>query len=315
MAGRVGVVIQGRDAAESLERIRIADEMGIPAAWMTVGGAAPDALTIFAAAATQTRSIVMGTSIVPTWPRHPIVAAQQAVTVETLAPGRVRLGVGPSHEPTMTSMYGVEWRTPLTHLREYLQILRALLWEGAVDFEGTHWTARARLASPVRVPILASALQERSFETCGELADGAISWQCPAHYLETVALPAMQRGAERAGRETPPLFAHVPVAITDDVDDLTEAVRRQLGNYGTIPFYRAMYEAAGADAALEGDAAGLLGTLVVHGDEDGVVARLRELLDKGFGELLVMPIVTKGDREGSLDRVYRAVARASAEAG
>ena len=100
----------------------------------------------------------------------------------------------------MRSMFGYNLRAPLTNLREYLQILRALLHEGAVDFDGQEYTAHASIPRPVDVPVMASALQEGSYELCGELADGAISWVSPAVYLRDKALPAMRRGSDQAGR-------------------------------------------------------------------------------------------------------------------
>jgi alkanesulfonate monooxygenase SsuD/methylene tetrahydromethanopterin reductase-like flavin-dependent oxidoreductase (luciferase family) len=51
-----------------------------------------------------TERIKFGTSIIPTWPRHPIAMAQQAVALSSLAPGRFRMGIGPSHEPAMVRM-------------------------------------------------------------------------------------------------------------------------------------------------------------------------------------------------------------------
>jgi alkanesulfonate monooxygenase SsuD/methylene tetrahydromethanopterin reductase-like flavin-dependent oxidoreductase (luciferase family) len=280
---------------------------------MTTGGTGPDALTIFAGAATVTEQITMSSCIVPTWLRHPLVLAQQAVALESLAPGRFRLGIGPSHEPAMRPM-GIEWRKPLTQLKEYLIVLRALLHEGAVDFQGEHVTIQARLPQPVTTPLLASALRPGSFEACGELADGAISWQCPASYLVDQALPALRRGAERAGRPAPPLMAHTPVAITTDREAVRAAAARQVSNYSNIPFYRAMYEQAGVPQEMGEVNDALIDSLVVWGDEDHVVERLRGLLADGMGEVLAMPLVVNGEREESLERTYRAVARAAAEA-
>ncbi|MSQ35941.1 MAG: LLM class flavin-dependent oxidoreductase [Dehalococcoidia bacterium] len=311
MPGRVGVVINAFTAAEAVDRIAQAEAAGVPHAWMTTGGVGPDALTIFAAAAMRTERITLGTCIIPTWPRHPIAIAQQIVALESFASGRIRLGIGPSHEPSMTSMFGVQWRKPLTQLREYLQVLRALLHEGAVDFVGEHVVARAQLAQPPRTPLLASALRPAAFEACGELADGAISWQCPAAYLVEQALPALARGAARAGRAVPPLMAHVPVAITTDRAAVREAAGRQVAGYSSIPFYRAMYEQAGVpqEAGSVGDE--LIDALVVWGDEQQVVARLAELLRAGMGELLVMPLVTNRERDASIERVFHAAAAAA----
>ena len=67
--GRVGVVVQAPDAATAVGLIVQAEEAGIPAVWMTTGGVQADALTTFAAAAARTSKILLGSAIIPTWPR------------------------------------------------------------------------------------------------------------------------------------------------------------------------------------------------------------------------------------------------------
>ena len=310
-SGQIGISIQAAHAAAAVDQIAEAERRGIEAAWMTVSGTSPDALTVFAAAFGRTRSILLGSSILPTWPRHPVAIAQQVVALESLAPGRLRLGIGPSHEAGTVSTYGYRWRTPLTQLREYLVVLRALLHEGSVDFEGSHVTAHARLARPVATPIMASALRPRSFELCGELADGAISWVCPVSYLEQRALPAVAKGALRAGRAAPPIVAHTPICVSEDPAVVREATQGTVGRYTRIPFYQAMFREAGFGAAAEGETDSLIDTLVVHGDEDRVARRLAELLDRGMGQVLAMPLSYGTPSERSLGRAFDAVARAT----
>src|SRR5262245_8142686 len=93
----IGVAVSGRKAPDILGQIEQCDHAWIPAVWMTTGGARPDSLTIFAAAAGRTQQMKLGTSIVPTFPRHPLVVVQQVQVIAQLALGRFRLGVGPSH--------------------------------------------------------------------------------------------------------------------------------------------------------------------------------------------------------------------------
>src|SRR5215210_144638 len=133
LSERVGLVVEGPDSSAVVEAIVAAEAAGVRTVWMTQGAAAPDTLAIYAAAATRTTSIVLGTAIVPTYPRHPLALAQQALTVADLAPGRLRLGVGPSHRHTMEGVYGLPMGEPLAHLREYVAVLRGLLWDGAAD--------------------------------------------------------------------------------------------------------------------------------------------------------------------------------------
>ena len=105
----VGVAVSGNKISEVQSMIYRAEELGIHAAWMTTGGARLDSITCFAASAAATERIKLGTSIVPTYPRHPLVMVQQAQIVAQLAPGRFRLGVGPSH-PTHHRGHGTRFR-------------------------------------------------------------------------------------------------------------------------------------------------------------------------------------------------------------
>jgi F420-dependent oxidoreductase-like protein len=307
----IGLFVQGRDALQIVEAIKRAESMAIPAVWMTMGGAGVDAPTVYAAASAVTERVKFGTSIIPTWPRHPIAIAQQAIALASLAPGRFRLGIGPSHQPAMERLMGVEWRTPLRQLREYLIVLKSLLHTGKVEFVGRHVTARAQIAAPVDIPVMASALRQASFETCGELADGAISWVCPWDYLRQVALPALAAGAAKAGRPAPPLIAHVPVCVHEDAAEVRQAAREQIGFYARVPFYAAMYGDAGFGDASDGLSDRLVDGLVVSGSAGAVVEKLRQILGEGAGEIIAHPILAGADRQASLTRVFEAVAAAN----
>jgi F420-dependent oxidoreductase-like protein len=268
---------------------------------------------VFAAASQKTERIKFGTSILPTFPRHPLAAIQGAVAVDQLAPGRLRLGVGPSHKPAIEGMWGIPFERPLEHLREYLTILRAALNEGAVDFDGKRLHAHAKLAGPTGVVVMASALRPNGFRLCGELADGAISWVCPLPYLRDVALPAIAEGAAKAKRPAPPLIAHVPVAVSEDADAVRAASQRQIGCYPRVPFYSQMFQDAGFPEAKEGQLSDrMIDALVVHGSADAVKERLREVSSFGAGELLAMPIVPAGD-DGAVARTLKVLGELAAE--
>jgi F420-dependent oxidoreductase-like protein len=308
--GQVGVVVQAPDPAAAVDLIVEAEAQGIPAAWMTTGGVQADALTLFAGAAARTRRIALGTAIIPTWPRNPVFIAQQVQAVEALAPGRLRLGIGPSTEAAMRP-FGVPFRAPLAQLREYLVVLRALLHEGSVEFNGRFVRARARIARPTGTPVLASALQEGAFALCGELADGAISWVCPWSYIREHALPALRRGAAAAGREPPPLVMHVPICVAEDAQLVREAAQRQVGMYARFQFYQDMFRTAGFPTAAEGLPQALVDDLVVYGSEAQVAQVLRQRAAAIAGEVMAMPLITGDDRAGSIRRSLAAVARAA----
>ena len=308
--GTIGMLVQEPNPAAAIAAIKRFEAAGVPVAWATVGSAGGEPLPVFAAAATQTERIQLGTCIVPILTRHPLVMAQLAAVVAALAPGRFRLGLGPSHKPSVEGTYGMPFRAPLGHLREYMQIVRAALEGGSVDFDGRYYHAHTRTA-PVpgpAVPIMASALRERAFHLCGELSDGGISWVCPLAYLRDVALPALKAGAAAAGRPAPPLVAHVPVCLSDDADAARAAARRSLAVYPRLPYYAQMMVDAGLPDAPRGEWSDeMVDAIVVHGSEQRVVEGLQAYLDAGFGELIVAPILV-GEREPELQRLAELVA-------
>ncbi len=311
---RIGIVAAGSDSGAILAGIERAEQMGIPAAWLTTGGAGLDALTIFAGAAVSTGNVLLGTAITPTFPRHPIVVAQQAQVIAQLAPGRFRLGIGPSGRAGVVDMFGINFNAPLGHLREYLHVLRSLLQEGSVDFDGTHYKAHARISSPVDLPVMASALGEKAFELCGAESDGAISWVCPGKYLRDVALPALKAGADRAGRPVPPLIAHTPVCVHDDPEEAREAVRRQFGGFARTPFYQAMFTAAGYPETANGSwSDAMIDAVALYGNEAQVTEKLEELLSFGMTEVMASPTAAGDDLEASLDRTLGLLAQAASQ--
>ncbi|MBI3325736.1 MAG: LLM class flavin-dependent oxidoreductase [Nitrospinae bacterium] len=305
----IGVAVSAPESAGVLANIEKAERLGIPAAWLTTGGSGLDALTLFAAAAARTERMRLGTSIIPTFPRHPVVVVQQVQVLAQLAPGRFRLGLGPSHRPTIEATFGIDFRAPLGHLREYVQIVKTLLQRGAVNFDGRYYKAHAQIRTPVEVPVMASALRRKSFELCGAEADGAISWVCPGVYLRDVALPAMRTAAEQAGRPVPPLIAHAPVCVHDKPDEIRTAAREQLANYVRLPFYVQMFVDAGFPEAAQGTwSDAMLDAVLLSGEESRVAERLRELFSFGATEVLVSPLAAGSDRTGSLDRTLQLVA-------
>ncbi len=309
--GVIGVAAMGGDSNQVLNRIEDYEERGIGAAWLTVGSANLDGITLMAAAGVRTEEILLGTCIVPTWGRHPVAAAQQVQVAAQLSGNRFRYGIGPSHVAAMQRVFGADYRTPVTALREYLTIVKTLLDTGAVEFEGKIYRASVALPAPVLgVPVMASALRPKSYETCGELADGAISWVSPGTYLRDVALPAMRRGAERGGRPVPPLIAHTPVCVHDNPDEVRAAAREQLANYPRSPFYQAMFAEAGFPEAGEtqGWSDAMIEAVVLSGSEERVRERIAGMFELGADEIIVSVVTAGEDAAASRERTLSLLA-------
>jgi F420-dependent oxidoreductase-like protein len=291
MYERIGLSIIATDAADAVNRIVEAERVGLRQVWLPQGGSGgTDTLTIVAMAAARTTQIRLGTAIVPTYPRHPLVMAQQALAIHDLAPGRLRLGLGPSHRPIIEGSYGLTQTAPLAYLREYVTVLRGVLGEGHIEYHGNffHVRATSRTAS---IPLLVSALGLKAFHLAGEISDGALSWVCPVPYLLKSARPSLQAGAQAQHRPAPPLVAHVVVALNTDEAAVQAQARQFLLRYSQLPFYAHMFEEAGLPVATDGSGLDALAkALVISGDEATLRGRLAELLANGLDELLVHPL-------------------------
>jgi len=303
---RIGVSVSATNVQTLLRTIDEAEAAGVTQLWMTQNPTSLDSLTVFAAAFARTQRVRLGTSIVPTYPRHPLALAQQAATVNTLGPGRLRLGVGTSHRPSIERTYGLPMVRPLAHLREYVKVLRAALWAGEVDHQGQFFTARATLNQTPGLPILIAALGQEAYRLAGEVSDGAISWNSPPAYLRDVALPALSAGATAAGRQTPPLVAHIWVALGDDKAAVATTAKQTLAGYARLPFYANMFAAAGYPVEDGAVSDALVEQLVVQGAEDTVIQRLTKLLDSGLNELL-LSIIPLGDVAAARTRLFQLI--------
>lgn len=304
-----GLVIPRGSATRLVQGAQQAEQRGVPAIWTTVGGPSADAVGGLTAAAAVTDRVGLGTAVVPVYGRHPITLAAEALAIHDLAPGRVRIGVGSSHRPIIEDMYGIPMVKPLAYLREYLTILRGLLWEGRVDHQGEFFRVTSALpgsVTPPRIPLPISALRRNAFVLAGELADGAITWVTPIDYIVQTGIPALQEGAERAGRERPPVIAHVPVAVSTDRTAARNAFRAQFPVYSKLPFYAAMFADAGFPVSAEQEMSdALVDELAVSGDPTAIRSRLEAIRGRGIDELLIshVPVADEAEELAALSAI------------
>ncbi|MGH7312470.1 MAG: LLM class flavin-dependent oxidoreductase, partial [Candidatus Rokuibacteriota bacterium] len=227
-------IIPGREMAPAVELVKRAEALGYESVWVTHGLGRDSFLVLHAYAAATTR-IGLGNGVVPIYPRHPVVMAQAALTLAELTHERFRLGIGVSHRASMEAMLGLALEDPLDVMREYVAVLRGALGPGAA-FEGKHFRVRWSMGLPVRPPappVLLAALSPRMLELAGEIADGTVLWLTPPAYVGEVAVPALERGRQRAGKTLDgfEIVAAVPLAITRDRTAALAAFRAELTRY------------------------------------------------------------------------------------
>jgi probable F420-dependent oxidoreductase len=304
---RISLTIEANPATLAEALIKI-EEAGVEQVWVAGGppGSA-DVLTTLATAMTRTTHLVVGTAVIQVFSRHPVFMAQQALSLHAVAPDRLRLGIGTGAPAFAKRLYGIEMEQPLAYLREYVQVLRPLLQNGEVHYQGQYFTADASLQTPSRIPLLVATLGPKAFQFAGEVADGALPYLCPIPYLRQTALPALSAGAAKARRSRPPLIAHVPIAFTEDRTIALQAGREAMRFYTTLPTYRNMFLTAGfSEQEISAVSDHMIESLIVFGDESKIKDRLVELLGMEFDEVRTSPVPI-GDAAQEGNRLARLI--------
>ena len=256
---RIGAMIGGREDLESLlARTQELEAAGFDSVWMpNVFGL--DAMGAFTVIGRETERIELGTAVVPTYPRHPVTMAQQALTVQAASRGRFTLGIGLSHKFVIEDMWGMSFERPARHMRDYLDALLPLLQGAETSVENESYRVHATYSVPGAdpVPVLIAAMGERMLGLAGAVADGTSLWMTGPDTIESYIAPTLREAAERAEREMPRIVAAFPIAVTDDPDAARTVVGKMLRGYSPIPSYRAMLDREGAagpeDVAILGD--------------------------------------------------------------
>ncbi len=247
-----------------VDAARASAEAGFASFWLPqIFGV--DAVNALALVGRDVPAIELGTAVVPTYPRHPVVLAQQALTTQAAVGGRFTLGIGLSHQLVIEGMYGYSFDRPVRHMREYLEVLLPLLRGDGASFSGEtlsgHVTLDVKDAAPV--PVLLAALGPKMLELAGGSADGTVTWMTGPGTIEAHIVPSITRAAEAAGRPTPRVGVGLPVCVTSDAATARERAGRIFELYGTLPSYRAMLDREGAagpaDIAMVGDEAAVRG--------------------------------------------------------
>ncbi len=283
------------------DQISAAAADGFSSAWLSnIFGL--EALTALAVAGRDVPGIELGTAVVPTYPRHPAVLAQQAMTADLALGGRLTLGIGLSHQIVIQDMYGYSFDAPARHMREYLSVLLPLLAGEPAAFDGATVHAHIGLSvprSPRKLPVLLAALAPRMLRLAGERADGTVLWMTGPATVRDYIVPSISQAAAAAGRPSPRVVCMLPVCVTDDPARARADADKAMAIYGQLPSYRAM---------LDRERAAGPGDVAIVGDEDAVAAQIRALADCGVTDFVAAEYArgSDGPRTRALLRVLAA---------
>jgi F420-dependent oxidoreductase-like protein len=286
---RIGTLIDvDRPLADIVTQLRRLQEAGFDHAF-AVQIFGPDALTLLAAVGPQVPGIGLGTGVVPVYPRHPMMLAQQALTVQAATDNRLLLGIGLSHRIVVEGVWGMSFAKPGSYMREYLASLMPMLHGETVASEGEQVTTNAFL--PIAVPgatappVLVAALGPAMLKLAGTVADGTVTWMTGTETIAAHVAPTIRAAAEAAGRPAPRVVVSLPVSVTADVDGAKERIRQEFSIYPGLPSYKAMLDREGAADAAD---------IAFVGDEETVAAAVTKLADAGATDFVASVV---GDRD------------------
>lgn len=246
------------DSAAIGDRARALEDRGYAGAIGNQVYGPPWASMAVAAGATKTLGLESGIAMAFT--RSPFETACAALELDQISNGRFTLGLGTAPQTWTEDFFDEEFQPPISRLGEVIDIVRLVSVAAASgadtipDYHGSHYDLSFEGLHPNfgpdarRIPIWVAALRERLCELAGETADGFIGHSIWSRWwLLERALPAVRRGAERAGRDADDL--HVQLWLTASIDaDRDAAARRARGNvafYASIPSYHSYFDAHG----------------------------------------------------------------------
>ena len=265
---------------ELLANARWAEEHGLATGWVPHIPWSLDGLVALALAGQVTSRIELGTAVMPTYPRHPLAMAQQALSTQAACNGRLALGIGPSHPVVIERMHGLAYERPIRHLSEYVSILDAAsAGPGMVRFDGELYHVDALLDVPgaTPVPVLIAALAPR----CCAWRENAPPGRSPTGptsglWASTSFPGSATRRPVRAG-PPPGVVVGLPIAICDNADGAG-------GGRGLRRLHR--HSDLSADPGRTGDAGGPADVAVI-GDERQAAARLASFAAAGATDVML----------------------------
>ena len=304
---RIGIngsslIAMGAPVGQIVEHAAEAERDGFTSYWLAQL-AAPDALTVIAMMGATTSRMELGTAVVPTWPRHPLMLAGQALTVQEAIGNRLVLGIGLAHKLSVESTLRIPFAHPAKHMDEYLSVLLPLLDKRSVDFTGSIWSGSVESVGAVSgadaPTVMLAAMGPRMLMLAGERTAGTILWLSGPRAIARTIKPRLDAAAESAGRTRPRIVASVPVCVTNAPDQVRDVIGGLLAGYNDLPSYRGVMDAEGAGGPAD---------VSIVGNEDEVRAGLAAFADAGATDFAAVEFATNPHEQAATRALLAATA-------
>ncbi|MBX3098974.1 MAG: LLM class F420-dependent oxidoreductase [Salinibacterium sp.] len=302
-----------------------------------------DAVSRLGYLAAITDRVALLSAILPIYSRTPALLAMTAAGLDSVSGGRFELGLGSSGAQVIEGFHGVPFSAPLGHLREVVEICRAVWRRERLEHAGRHYTIPLPadqgtglgkplklINSPVResIPIALASLTAKAVEQTAEIANGWLPLFYHPTKSEDAWGPALAAGAAKRDPALGPLdiIVTAPFHVGPGVDQALEGHRHRValyvGGMGAVGanFYNDLAARYGyVDEAarvqelyLAGDKAAAAAALPEElvretsliGTESEVRARIDAMVASGVTTLMIAPLAPS--REGRIAAVEAA---------
>lgn len=258
---------QARILEESLAQMRLAEDVGLDAIWITEhhfldNGYVGAVLPFAAAAAARTERIRIGVSVALAPLYDPVRLAEDAAFVDQLSGGRFELGLGLGYRDVEYLGFGTHRRERAGRMEEVCTLLRQAWGDGPLDFSGRYFERRGMevFPKPVRpggIPLLMGGHAPPALDRVARHADA---------YIMDGGTDSSVFGARGHNRD---IYGRVAAGV----EAYREALRRNGKDEHRLRFYLTLggfLHPGGADAAWEELAGAYMYTRRVYGEWYGL---------------------------------------------
>jgi probable F420-dependent oxidoreductase len=330
MSQTLGFAVSGGpNAIEVVLLARLAEDLGYTSAWVAEGHGG-DQFAVLGAVATATQRLQLGTAITSVFVRTIPTIAMAAATVDQLSGGRFILGLGSSHKVQVEPEHGVAYSKPITKVRETVEIVRTLLREGRVSYQGQTVTIENfdLWFQPLRaeIPIYAAGLFPKMVQATGEIADGIILTRSSLATPKTIRqqLNEAAKGVGRDGSRIQ-ITSLLPTSVAATRAEALDRCRPGLAMYaGFFPRYNKLMASYGfedecariAEAWARGDqktaiaavSDGMVDATSVAGTPEECREKLQAYREAGLDEPIISPFARGPESAAIFEEAIRACA-------
>ncbi|GAA4685162.1 TIGR03857 family LLM class F420-dependent oxidoreductase [Nocardioides nanhaiensis] len=232
--GCYGLAGHSASPGDLVAEARLAEQLGLGSLFLSERFNAKDAAVMAGAAVAASTTLGVGTAATNHVTRHPMVTATMAVTAHRMSGGRYALGLGRGFD-VLFDLMGLP-RVTGAQLEDAVGVYRRL-WRGeAFGHEGplgTYPYLCLDTGFDERIPVLMTAIGDRTLRLAGRVADGVVLHTFLTDEALARSVAAVRRGAEEAGRD--PASVRVWAVLATVTDDLPEQLqlRKLVGRMAT----------------------------------------------------------------------------------